>query len=357
MSGGVPLAGYVRRLHPLLVDALLVALAAALLLLELRPVFGDSWIGGPFSRPDAVAYPLYALIVGPLLLRRRYPVGVAAAVLGASYAYQALAYPPLAALDLSALVAIFSAAAYGRRLATPLGLATIAVWLLAIDVTRPLPFDLAGLVVLLVVFAGAWVLGEQVRAQRGHSAALEDRAALLERERELEAERAVTEERARIARELHDVVAHNISVAVVQAEAAAVVLDDDPAAARTAIVAVQASGRGALAEMRRLLGVLRLADDGREDDRGPQPTIDDLDALIGQVRDAGLAVEVEVGGERRPLPVGVELSAYRIVQEALTNSLKHARQAAGARVSIHYGASVLDIEVRDDGRATAGRDP
>ncbi len=154
----------------------------------------------------------------------------------------------------------------------------------------------------------------------------------------------VAEEQARIARELHDVIAHNVSVMVVQAAAANDVFDTRPEKAREALEAIESTGRSALAELRRLLGVVR--GDGAE--FAPQPGLDGLDELVAQVRSAGLAVAISVEGAPRPLPAGIDLSAYRVVQEALTNTLKHAH-ASRADVALRYGEDTLDVEVRDDG--------
>ena len=168
-------------------------------------------------------------------------------------------------------------------------------------------------------------MGYAYENHRRRTAELVERAARLEREQETEARAAVAEERARIAREMHDVVAHSLSVMVVQAEAAEAMLEVDPERARRPLSAVQDTGRAALTELRRMLGVLRESDDGLA--MAPQPGLAGLDALAQHVRDAGLPVDVRIEGEPRPLPPGVDLSAYRIVQEALTNVLKHAGPA------------------------------
>jgi signal transduction histidine kinase len=175
--------------------------------------------------------------------------------------------------------------------------------------------------------------------------AREERVELAERERELAAREAVVEERARIARELHDVIAHNVSMMVVQAGAERRVLDGANGSTREVLQTIEQIGRSALTEMRRLVGMLR--SDG-ENPLAPQPGLDDVATLVGQVREAGLPVDLTVEGERRELPAGIELSAYRIVQEALTNALKHAGDAY-AQVSIRYSADSLELEILDDG--------
>jgi signal transduction histidine kinase len=201
-----------------------------------------------------------------------------------------------------------------------------------------------------VIYATAWILGDNIRVRRAYTAALEARAALLEREREEHARLAVAEERARIARELHDIVAHHVSVMVVQAGAARRVLAQQPNLATEALNDVEATGRQALAEMRRMLGVLR--SDVEADALAPQPSLERLEALVEQVGEAGLPVDLVVEGARRPLPPGVDVNAYRIVQEALTNVLKHAGKAA-AKVRVRYGPRDLELEITDDGRGAA----
>ena len=204
----------------------------------------------------------------------------------------------------------------------------------------------------LAVFAIAWVLGDNIRTRRAYLAELEARAARLEREREEKAQRAVIEERTRIARELHDVIAHNVSVMVVQASAGEELFDIDPKRARESLSAVASTGRAALTELRRLLGVIRTGEERAEAAFAPQPGIEYIEELVRQVRETGLAVQLSVLGEPRELPEGVGLCAYRIVQEALTNTLEHA-DASEAQVSVRYVADALELRVLDDGRGTA----
>jgi signal transduction histidine kinase len=173
----------------------------------------------------------------------------------------------------------------------------------------------------------------------------ERRAQLAERERDVAAREAVVEERARIARELHDAIAHNVSMMVVQAGAERRTLEPESEPTREVLATIEQIGRGALTEMRRLVGMLR-SDDGNP--LSPQPGLGDLPTLVGQVREAGLPIELHVEGEPRVLPVGLELSAYRIVQEALTNALKHAGDAR-ATVRVSYAPDSLELEIVDDG--------
>jgi signal transduction histidine kinase len=207
--------------------------------------------------------------------------------------------------------------------------------------------------VLCVPFVLAWVLGDSLRTRRAYFDQLEERATRLEKEREAQAKVAVAAERARIARELHDVVAHNVSVMVVQADGAAYVLDAAPDQAKQALETISSTGRQALAEMRRLLGVLRTGDARESGEYVPQPDVDQIEDLVEQVRRAGLTVDFKIEGTARPLPSGVELTAYRIVQEALTNSRKHGGPEVGASVRLVYFDDGLGLLVEDDGRGAA----
>jgi signal transduction histidine kinase len=204
-------------------------------------------------------------------------------------------------------------------------------------------FVLSDIPFVLLVVSTPWFVGVAIRGRVRRSEELEARTEQLERERLT----AVAEERSRIARELHDVIAHSVSVMVVQAAAAEAVLERDPQVAAASLRAVQETGRQSLVEMSRLVGLLR--DDSDELGLAPQPRLDELRELAAQTRDAGLPVTVHVDGARRPLPLGVELTAYRVVQEALTNALKHAGEAR-AEVTIRYGTEALDLEIVDDGR-------
>jgi signal transduction histidine kinase len=208
-----------------------------------------------------------------------------------------------------------------------------------------------------ILFAGpsliAWVFGDSMRYRRAYYTNLEDRAARLEAERDAQAQIAAAAERARIARELHDVVAHNVSVMVVQADGASYALGSDPDRARQALAAISATGRQALAEMRRMLGVLRRNEDGTEPGRAPLPGIGQLGELLEQTRATGLAVSFTVEGVPQPLPDGAALAAYRIVQESLTNTRKHGGPRATAEVTLRYLEDALLLRITDDGRGAA----
>jgi signal transduction histidine kinase len=282
--------------------------------------------------------PLAVAQVLPLVVRRRYPRAVLGVITGSWIAQIAIAsaLPPV-----PTVVAVYTVGANLERM-EGLQAAVAATVATAVATLAVGQYDRT--VTYLVLFVAAWVIGDNLGTRRAYTRALEERAERLEREREAEAARARAEEQARIARELHDVIAHNVSVMVVQAAAANDVFDSRPEHAREALHAIETSGRSALSELRRLLGVVR--GDGAE--YAPPPGLDRLDDLVAQVRTAGLAVAVSVEGAQRALPAGVDLSAYRVVQEALTNTLKHA-QATRADVSLRYRDDVLDVEVRDDG--------
>ncbi|WP_433790480.1 sensor histidine kinase [Actinoplanes sp. CA-252034] len=203
---------------------------------------------------------------------------------------------------------------------------------------------------LMLAIAAAFLLGDNLRGRRIHLRTLERRATDLEREGRQRVALATAAERARITRELHDVVAHGLSVMVVQAQGAAAALKRHPERTETALRDIVTTGRSSLAEMRRLLAIVR-----EEPDLAPQPGVDALPALIDRVRAAGTTVTFTVDGDPAPLPAGVDLSAYRIAQEALTNTLKHAGEGATARVRLGFHADLLEIEVSDDGRRPSAR--
>jgi signal transduction histidine kinase len=348
-----PLYAWLRR-HPKLVDGALAAgLAflgvASVVVMGYRP--GAAVVG--FSRLAGI--PLALLLAVPVVFRRSHPVGAfaAAVVIGA---LQVLLNLRPTATDLAIVILLYTLAAYTPRRISVAGLAICLVGS-ATAVARWMPGQLSVLDAIAVgsiMFAGpsliAWVLGDSVRYRRAYYAALEDRAARLEAERDAQAQVAAAAERARIARELHDVVAHNVSVMVVQADGASYALDNDPGKAREALAAIAGTGRQALAEMRRLLGVLRRDEDGTDPGRAPLPGIAQLGELLEQTRAAGLSVTLTVEGVPQPLPDGAALAAYRIVQESLTNTRKHGGPLATAQVTLRYLEDALVLRITDDGQ-------
>ena len=337
----VPVAATVRAWQPRLAQIADVAVAAAVLLLSLLPLLSADDCG---CQVPGWAYGVVVAQSLALVWRRRwpFPVALVCGLTSMAYGVADLPDPPV---SYAALVGLYSAAAYASpRLAYAAGAIAASgiaatLWLDATDA------DLQDVAVNYLVFATAWLLGDNTRTRRERAARLEEQVSQAQRDRELEARRAVIEERNRIAREMHDVVAHHVSLMVVQAEAGPLVVERDPAAAARAFDAIGATGRQAMSEMRQLLGVLR---DGESADRTPQPGADQLPALIEQVRAAGLPVDLDVGGDVRPLPPAVDLSLYRLVQEALTNVSRHAGPAC-ARVQIHYDRDEVRVRVDDDG--------
>jgi signal transduction histidine kinase len=217
-------------------------------------------------------------------------------------------------------------------------------------------FDLESFVINAALFAAMFMFGITLRTRKARISALEQRAAAVEREKQEEARRAVADERLHIARELHDVVAHSMGVIAVQASVGEHVIDTNPAEAKRALAAITGVSRSTLAEIRRMLGVLREADDeeGGSPAYAPAPGLSELDRLVGELGGAGVAVAVAYDGDRVELPRGLDLTAYRIVQEALTNVLKHAGPAS-ATVLVRYEPGALALEVVDDGRGVNGR--
>jgi signal transduction histidine kinase len=278
----------------------------------------------------------------PLFVRRYYPLTVLGIVLAASISTQFVVgvLPPFALA-----LAIYTVAAHTERRVS-LWAGALTLLALPLVLIQRVGFNTGESLMHLVVFvAAAWILGDNLRTKRAYYRELEERAERLEREREENVRRATAEEQERIARELHDVIAHSVSVMVVQAAAANDVFERQPERAREALRSIEESGRSALTELRRLLGIVRATERGRFE---PQPGLATLEELIENVRATGLEVKLELDGELGELPSGVDLSAYRIVQEALTNTLKHA-QATRARVRLDRRDHELAIEVTDDG--------
>src|SRR5215213_290556 len=294
----------------------------------------------------ALGYALVLLHTLPLVARRRFPLAVLATTVASGVAFAALFLPP-SFLGPAMPVAVYSVAAYGRRWVSLAGLVVAELGLAAVWLT-PAMLERSTFLLFMGVIAVAWVLGHFVGDRQVYAAQLEERTAELERAREELARRAVVEERLRLARELHDVVAHAMSVIAVQSGVGAHVAASRPQEVGKALAAIEATSRAALEELRRLLGVLRQADEP-QGDLAPVPGLADLEGLLAEVSKAGLAVKLRVYGTRPPLPAGVDLSAYRIVQEALTNVVKHAGSAR-AQVVVGYHDQDVTVEVIDDGR-------
>jgi signal transduction histidine kinase len=281
----------------------------------------------------------------PLVWRRRAPL-VVWVITGVAAAGYGIGDYPDRLLPLGPLVALYTVVQSRSRRVVAM-IAAVSLALAAASAAAAGDSDARDYLFGALLVGLTVVLAEQLRTRRAYLAEVEARAAQLARARDAEARHAVQDERVRIARELHDVVAHHVSMVVVQAEAASV---DAAPAVRTALEAIADTARSALMELRRLLGVLRNSDDPAA--LAPQPGIAQLDSLVQQVRDAGLPVQLRVEGETRALPAGIDLSVFRIVQEALTNTLRHAGPAH-ACVAVRYRDDYVEVEVVDDGAGTA----
>jgi len=350
IDANVPPAGYggstmktAGRLQRHAFDAVVVALALGAQI--------EIW-AGPVLAPRGALAAIVVLWTLALLSRRRFPFEAPVFVF---FLYATASFADreaVSSLDTGAFALLLAFWAVGAQeepgqaaAGVAIGCATVALVVerdLWIDPSEGIQEVIAGAGLALAAF----VLGRRAR----RTAALEERAARLEREREERERVAVADERRRIARDLHDVVAHGVGVMTVQAGAARLLLEDDPRRAREPLLAVEQAGREALGELRRLLGILRR--DEREPALRPQPGLADLDELLAQARRGGLPVQLAVEGTPAPLPAGVDLAAYRIVQEALTNTRKHAGPAR-ASVAVRYAPEALELEVTDDGRAGA----
>ena len=337
------------------IDALLVLAIAGLGVGDAAEAAnGDAW-------RLAIGLVLGVAMAAVLVARRRAPAGVVCAELVLAAVWVTALYGweqgPFGAF-VALLIAVFAlglhaprASRSGIALAAALGAVAVAVVRDAYGAVRGLE-ALGDVVPFWLWVAVAFAGGVALRRRERLAALFEDRAVRAERERELRAREAIVDERGRIARELHDVVAHNVSVMVVQAQGAARVLEADEPRVREALRAIETTGREAIDEMRRLLGVLRRGDE--EPALGPRPGLAQLDALADSVRAAGVPVDVAIEGRPVALPAGVDVSAYRIVQEALTNTLKHAG-AAHAGVVVRYAPGAVELEVHDDGAGAGAR--
>ncbi|WP_314178298.1 sensor histidine kinase [Streptomyces winkii] len=360
---------FIRR-HPTWVDswwAVLLLMMSAVWLVSSVQSDQSGLPQGPEEQIAAV--PIVLAMCTVVALRRKVPEKMLVLATGTGVA-QVVTHVDIGPSNFAMLVIVFTVASRNIRWASRFALcgALLAPTIAALrwpNENQSPAGAILGDVFMTVTFVLAWVLGDSLRTRRAYYAQLEERATRLEKEREAQTKIASAAERARIARELHDVVAHNVSVMVVQADGAAYVLDSAPDQAKQALETISGTGRQALAEMRRLLGVLRTGEgaavgavgggDGRSGRDGigeylPQPGVEQLSELIEQVRGAGLAVQFTVEGTPRPLPSSVELTAYRVVQEALTNTRKHGGPEVGATVRLRYDADELSLLAEDDGR-------
>ncbi|MCR6489467.1 sensor histidine kinase [Amycolatopsis sp. OK19-0408] len=326
-------------------------LAVLLGLVDMLLFVADQFAELPELPPWYVAVPINIAMVAPLVFRRKSPLWSAYVVLVVSIVHATLMLGVGSAAGLA--MSIYSVVVYaGRRQ----GLVFVGAVIVSSTVQLVLtpPDDELVIAILFLAFGIAlcWTLGEFVGARRAYDVEVEARLHLLETERDQATRIAVAEERGRIARELHDVVAHAVSVMVVQADGASYAIQSNPELAQRALQTISETGRGALGELRRLLDVLR-SDDAHGEPRVPQPDAHALADLAERMRAAGVPVELETD-ELGDLPAGVSLGVYRIVQESLTNTLKHAGRGATASVRVHRTGDLIEVLVSDDG---AGRVP
>jgi signal transduction histidine kinase len=343
------------RGHPQLVDlAWTLPLVALGLVVPVSPVehMGDLHPG--IAWPGHVALVLGSCV--PLIWRRRWPRAVFAVVALVAFA-QWLAGLAISAHNAAVLIAMYTIVAECtlRWALAAAAVVELGVVLSVFSMWRDDPMHNSWKALIpFTVFCGAiWLCGLYISIRRRYTRSLEERAERLERERDAHVQVAAAAERARIAREMHDVIAHSISVMVVQADGAAYTVDSDAKRAKRAMQTIGATGRQALAEMRQMLGVLR--EDG-EATLAPQPGIEQLNDLLAQIRSAGLPVDLTVHGVPARLPAGLQLAIYRIVQEALTNTRKHAGPGATARVGLYYGDHAIEIRIRDNGHGAVSGD-
>jgi signal transduction histidine kinase len=308
-----------------------------------------------YRDPDALNAVIVVAAIVSLAVRQRYPLAVLACVVAAEASLTILDYPPSVGDVLAFLIAVYSVAAHRGLAHSAIGGFAALVWFFFMIANIHGQMSLATQIPNVALLIGVWWLGRGLRLRRAYLDELEHRAMRLERARGSDARAARVEERSRIARELHDVVAHHVSVMTVQAGAARRILDKDPERTREALSTIEEVGRTALSEMRRIVGVLRTERDTEPSGRelAPQPGVHDIGGLVDQVRETGLSVQLWIEGELRQLSPGVDLAAFRLVQEALTNTLKHAGPQARAWVRLNYGDRQLTVEIEDNGRGVA----
>ena len=338
-----------RTVKPIVVDSLL---ALVFYVIGVTSVWSQELVDG-LREPTAPALLTIAAAAGAVAVRRRWPLEALLVGCVAVFVHIVADWPE-GSVPMTVLLLTYTAAAYEPSRRALYGLGAVYATLILLGVTDTPGLDTLGVVGNLAVFTVAWTIGIALRARRESLEARvreADERANVERQT---AARALAEERLRIAQELHDVVAHSMSVIAVQAGAGAHVLDDRPEQARAALEAISTTARGTLAEMRRLLGVLR--NDQGERSHAPAPGLADLPQLVEDVRAAGVPVTLQVTGNASCEPNGgIELSAYRVVQEALTNVIKHAGSPTHVDVSVRHDPDAVTVEVVDDGRGAAGR--
>ena len=337
-----------RDLDPRIMDP---AIAAVLLVFSLVVMTGGTTDDAHPTGFNFLAYLLTFAGFGVLAVRTRAPIVAMVVSMTAAVSYSAIQYPENG-LPVAGIIALYTVASRTPRRQSLIAAAGVFVAIVWLTIRGSQGLDATGAISNLTMFGIAYATGRYVQVRRAYTGQLELRVAEAEQQRQREAERAVTDERLRIARELHDVVAHAMSVVAVQSGIAAHVIDQRPDEARSMLETINTTSREALDEMRRMLGVLRAEDDGPTADLAPAPSLDDLGPLVTSIESTGVTVCIEVEGEPVALSSGLDLAAFRIAQEALTNVVKHAGPAH-VDVAIRYGRDELEIEVDDDGRGAA----
>jgi signal transduction histidine kinase len=328
-------------------------IAGVVVLLSVVPLFGNR----QFGLPSLIGLGMAAV----LLPRRRYPLSVMAGV-SALGLLQVVGFPPAndpMPYDIAVLIAMYSVVKYSPRLWHAYLAAVPVIVGIVIEVDRhvdrgataadPVRVWLEAVAFLAALCSAVWLTGYTVRTRRLYVVGLEERAATAERERDHLTRIAVVEERATIARDLHDVVAHSMAVMIVQADGATYALDSDPEQARLAIKQVATTGRDALEDMRRLVGVLRGSEQSDDTVDRRRIGLDQVAGLVDRASSAGLTVTLNETGSRASMPTAVELTVFRIIQEALTNVLRHAGPAAAVTIQLRHAARAVEVEVLDDG--------
>jgi signal transduction histidine kinase len=334
------LLAWVQRHRAPIGDALLAAAVTVMVLVDLASPADAVGV----RRTNAVAVLLSLLQTLPLAFRRRAPLLTFALIVVGVCSYYALGYEVTDG-TLATFVGVYTVAAYEDRVRSLLGLGLLAFGMTWYWLTRAEPFDPTTPVWIGILGALSWGLGEYVKGRRAYTAQVEALAERLDRARALEARQAAWQERARLARELHDVIGHTVNVMVIQAGAGRRTLASDRGLAEQAFQTIESTGRQALEELDRLLGILRTEED--EADVSALPGLEQLHALAGRFEDAGLPVELTIEGDEVPLPRSLDQSAYRIIQEALTNALRHAGDTI-AHVAVRYRTDRLELEVAND---------
>jgi signal transduction histidine kinase len=336
-----------REVDPRAIDVLiaLVLTAAAL-----ATVIGRSGDDNDFRGDDFLGLALVLMQTLPLAVRRVAPLGVLVVINTALVAHSAIGYEVVQAGTFSSLVSVYGAASLTDNRRGILAAGVTVAGIAGFFATNRGDFAVQDIAATSGTWAVAWLAGTFVRIRGEQAETAGARAARLELEQDTRAREAVADERARMARELHDIVGHALNVIVIQAAGARRLFDARPEVPRDALASIESTGREALFEMERMLGVLSAADAGNGAS-GPQPGLAQLDSLAAHVSEAGIPVEVVIEGDQPEIPASVDLSAYRIVQESLTNCLKHSG-ASHATVTVRYRPEDLEVEVIDNGRGS-----